>query len=154
MVPCIISSRIKRSGREAIHSLPSTVDVRKDWSFTFTVPDVFAAWCLINARDFKKVNQNTLGDFGPEACSQTRVTFQFVFIFCSELRTRTQIYILCSSCCSSSAAFCVLLYNTDFMNISAFGCLYEEWSVQKRARFREFMLKLKSFSHVRGRFDL
>jgi hypothetical protein len=36
----------------------------------------------------------------------------------------------------------------------AFGWFHAEGSVQKRARFREFMLKLKSFSHVRGKFDL
>jgi hypothetical protein len=57
------------------------------------------------------------------------------------------------------SVLCVALLHEYFSTertacLFAFGWLYAEWSVQKRARFHEFMLKLKSFSHVRGKLDL
>jgi len=38
---------VKRPGRGADHSSPSSADVKNEWSCTFTPPYVFIAWCLI-----------------------------------------------------------------------------------------------------------
>jgi hypothetical protein len=46
-----LSPGIKRSGREADHSPPSSVEVKNAWSCTSTHPYVFMAWCLVKHRD-------------------------------------------------------------------------------------------------------
>jgi len=38
---------IKRTGREADHSPPSSAKVKNAWSYTFTPQYVFMAWCLV-----------------------------------------------------------------------------------------------------------
>jgi hypothetical protein len=38
---------VKRPGRETDHSPPSSAEVKNEWSYTFTLPYVFMAWCLI-----------------------------------------------------------------------------------------------------------
>jgi hypothetical protein len=42
---------IKRSGREADYSHPSSVEVKNAWSYTSTPQYVFMAWCLVKHRD-------------------------------------------------------------------------------------------------------
>jgi hypothetical protein len=46
-VPWILSSGVRRSGREADHSLPSTAHIKNEWGYTFTSPYVFMAWWLV-----------------------------------------------------------------------------------------------------------
>jgi hypothetical protein len=50
-VPEALSLGIKRPGREADHSFPSTAEVKNAWSYTSTLPYVFMAWCLVKHRD-------------------------------------------------------------------------------------------------------
>jgi hypothetical protein len=38
---------VKRPGREADHSPPSSAEVRNAWSYTSTPQYVFKAWCLV-----------------------------------------------------------------------------------------------------------
>jgi hypothetical protein len=42
---------VKRSKREADHSLPSSAEVKNVWSYVSTHPYVFVAWYLIKRRD-------------------------------------------------------------------------------------------------------
>jgi len=42
-----LSLGVKRQGREAYHSPPSATEVKQVWSYTFTPPYVFMAWCLV-----------------------------------------------------------------------------------------------------------
>jgi hypothetical protein len=39
---------LKRPGREADHSPPTSVQVKKTWTYTSTPPYVFMAWCLVS----------------------------------------------------------------------------------------------------------
>jgi hypothetical protein len=43
---------VKRPGREADHSLPSSAEVKNAWSCTSTRQYVFMAWCLVKHRDY------------------------------------------------------------------------------------------------------
>jgi hypothetical protein len=36
---------VKQTGREADHSPPSSAEVKKEWSYTSTLPYVFMTWC-------------------------------------------------------------------------------------------------------------
>jgi len=38
---------VKRPGREADHSPPSSAEVKNAWSYTSTPPHVFMTWCLV-----------------------------------------------------------------------------------------------------------
>jgi hypothetical protein len=49
-VPEALFSVSKRLGREANHSPLSSAEVKKDWSYTFNIPHVFTASCLISTR--------------------------------------------------------------------------------------------------------
>jgi hypothetical protein len=51
-VPGALSLGVKRPGREADHSLPSSAEIKDAWSYTSTPQYVFLAWCLIKHRDF------------------------------------------------------------------------------------------------------
>jgi hypothetical protein len=42
---------VKRPGREADHSPPSSAEVRNAWSYTSSPQYVFMAWCLVKHRD-------------------------------------------------------------------------------------------------------
>jgi hypothetical protein len=42
---------VKRPRREAERSPPSSAEVKKTWSYTFTPPYVFMAWHLVRQRD-------------------------------------------------------------------------------------------------------
>jgi hypothetical protein len=42
---------VKRQGRQADHSPPSSAEVENVWSCTSTPPYVFRAWCLIKHSD-------------------------------------------------------------------------------------------------------
>jgi hypothetical protein len=43
---------VKRPGRKADHSPPSSAEVEKAWSYTFTLPQyVFMEWCLVKHRE-------------------------------------------------------------------------------------------------------
>jgi hypothetical protein len=42
---------IKRPGREADHSPPSSSEIKIVWSYTSTPPKVFMAWCLVKHSD-------------------------------------------------------------------------------------------------------
>jgi hypothetical protein len=46
-----LSPGTKRPGRESYHSPPSSVEVKNTWSYTFTPPHVFMAWCLVKHMD-------------------------------------------------------------------------------------------------------
>jgi hypothetical protein len=50
-VPGTLSLGIKRPGREADHSPPSSAEVKNAWSYTSTLQYVFIAWCLVKYRD-------------------------------------------------------------------------------------------------------
>jgi len=45
--PGALSPEVKRPGREAPHSPPSSAEVKNAWSYTSTPRYVFTAWCLI-----------------------------------------------------------------------------------------------------------
>jgi hypothetical protein len=51
-VPGFLSLGVKRPGREADHSPPSSADVKNAWSYTSTPQYVFMAWCLVKHGDF------------------------------------------------------------------------------------------------------
>jgi hypothetical protein len=50
-VPGALSLGVKRPGREADHSPPSSAKVKNTWSYTSTPQYVFMAWCLVKHRD-------------------------------------------------------------------------------------------------------
>jgi hypothetical protein len=50
-VPRTLSLGVKRPGREADHSPPSSAEVKNAWSYTSTPQYVFMAWCLVKHRD-------------------------------------------------------------------------------------------------------
>jgi hypothetical protein len=50
-VPGAFSLGVKRPGREADHSPPSSTEVKIAWSYTSTPQYVFMAWCLVKYRD-------------------------------------------------------------------------------------------------------
>jgi hypothetical protein len=47
-VPGALSARVKRPGREADHSPPTSAEVNKMWIYTSTPPYAFTAYCLIS----------------------------------------------------------------------------------------------------------
>jgi hypothetical protein len=47
----VLSLGVKRTGREADHSPPSSAEVNNAWRYTFTPQYVFIAWCLVKHRD-------------------------------------------------------------------------------------------------------
>jgi hypothetical protein len=49
-VPGALSLGIKRPGREADHSPPSSAEVKNAWSYNSTPKYVFMAWCLVKRR--------------------------------------------------------------------------------------------------------
>jgi hypothetical protein len=50
-VPGALSLGVKRRGREADHSPPSSAEVKNAWSYTSTPQYVFMKWCLVKHRD-------------------------------------------------------------------------------------------------------
>jgi hypothetical protein len=64
-VPGALSRGVKRPGREADHSPPSSAEVNNVWSYTSTPQYVFMAWCLIKHRE----------------------NFTFIYLFLSEVMT-------------------------------------------------------------------
>jgi hypothetical protein len=50
-IPAALFPGVKRPGREAYHSHPSSDDVKNACSYTSTPSYVFMAWCLVNPRD-------------------------------------------------------------------------------------------------------
>jgi hypothetical protein len=46
-----VSMGVKRSGREADHSSPSSAEVKDALSYTSTSQYVFVAWCLVKHKD-------------------------------------------------------------------------------------------------------
>jgi hypothetical protein len=50
-VPGILSLGVKRPGREAGYSLPSSAEVKNAWSYTSSLQYVFMAWCLVKQRN-------------------------------------------------------------------------------------------------------
>jgi hypothetical protein len=46
-----ISLGVKRPGREADYSPPSSVEAKNAWSYTSTTQYVFMAWCLIKYKE-------------------------------------------------------------------------------------------------------
>jgi hypothetical protein len=51
MVPGTLPLGVKRPGREADHSPPSSAKVKNAWSYTSTPKYVFMVWCLVKHRD-------------------------------------------------------------------------------------------------------
>jgi hypothetical protein len=49
-VPGALSPGVKRPGREADRSPPSTAEVKKKWSYTSITPYVPMTWCIISTR--------------------------------------------------------------------------------------------------------
>jgi len=49
-VPEALSLGVKRTGRKANHLPPSSAEVKKAWSYTFTPQYVFIACCLVKHR--------------------------------------------------------------------------------------------------------
>jgi hypothetical protein len=50
-LPGYFSPGVKRPGREADHSLPSSVEVNNAWNYTTTPPHVFNSWYFVKHRD-------------------------------------------------------------------------------------------------------
>jgi hypothetical protein len=50
-VPGLLSTGIKRPGREANHSPPSSAEVKNAWGHTSTSPYAFMEWCLMKPSD-------------------------------------------------------------------------------------------------------
>jgi hypothetical protein len=50
-VPGALSLGVKRPGREADHSSPSSAEIKNAWSYISTPQYVFMAWCLVKHRD-------------------------------------------------------------------------------------------------------
>jgi hypothetical protein len=50
-VPWTLSRGVRREGREADHSSPSSAEVKNVWTYTSTPQYVFLAWCLVKYRD-------------------------------------------------------------------------------------------------------
>jgi hypothetical protein len=50
-IPRVLSPGVKRPGREADHSPPSSAEVKKTWRYTSTPQYAFMAWCLVKHRD-------------------------------------------------------------------------------------------------------
>jgi hypothetical protein len=46
-VPGVLSLRVKRQGREADHSSPSSAEVKNSWSYTSTPQYAFMAWLSV-----------------------------------------------------------------------------------------------------------
>jgi len=46
-----LSPGVKRPGREAGHSPPASAEAKNAWSYTYTLPYVFMALCLVKYRD-------------------------------------------------------------------------------------------------------
>jgi len=46
-VPGYFTPGVKRLGREADHSHPSSTEIKNEWNYNSTPPYVFMAWCLI-----------------------------------------------------------------------------------------------------------
>jgi hypothetical protein len=57
-----LSLGVKRPGREADHSPPSSAEVKNAWSYTFTPPYVFMKWCLVKHRDKLEQATYTIGE--------------------------------------------------------------------------------------------
>jgi hypothetical protein len=49
-VPGALSPGVKRSGHEAEHSPPASVEVKDEWSYTSTPQCAFMAWCSIKKK--------------------------------------------------------------------------------------------------------
>jgi hypothetical protein len=50
-LPRSLSLGVKRPGREADNSPPSSAEIKTAWSYTSTPQYVFMAWCLVKHRD-------------------------------------------------------------------------------------------------------
>jgi hypothetical protein len=50
-VPGALSLGVKRPGREADHSPPSSAEVKNAWSYTSTPQYAFMAWCSVKAQE-------------------------------------------------------------------------------------------------------
>jgi hypothetical protein len=48
LVPGALSVGVKRPGREADHSPPSTAEVKTAWSYTATPQYALMTWCLVS----------------------------------------------------------------------------------------------------------
>jgi hypothetical protein len=46
-IPGVLASGVKLQVREADHSPPTSVEVKKTWLYTSTPPYVFMAYCLV-----------------------------------------------------------------------------------------------------------
>jgi len=47
----VLTAGVKRPGRAASHSPPSSAEVKNLWSYTSTPPYAFTAWCLFKHRN-------------------------------------------------------------------------------------------------------
>jgi hypothetical protein len=60
---------IKRPGREAYYSSPSSAAVKNVWSYTSISQYVFIMWCLIKRRDRFTFFYQVDGQTWPEICA-------------------------------------------------------------------------------------
>jgi hypothetical protein len=84
-VPGALSPGVKRPGREADHSPPSSAEVKNAWSYTSNPQHVFMAWCLVKHRTTYRIYVHDV------VLRQTDITFfpllSFSRIFRSTLRS-------------------------------------------------------------------
>jgi hypothetical protein len=80
-VPGALSLGVKRPGREADHSPPSSAEVKNAWSYTSTPPYAFMAWCLVKHRDNFTFTRLLWNPLSPIPC----VTFRNKLIFYGEV---------------------------------------------------------------------
>jgi hypothetical protein len=59
-VPGAVSLRVKRPGREADHSLPSSAEVKNAWSYTSTLQYSFMVWYLVKKKSTGTTSPLTL----------------------------------------------------------------------------------------------
>jgi hypothetical protein len=56
LVPGFLFLGVKRPGREADHSPPSSAEVRSAWSYTSTPQYVLMAWCSVKVKPYDSVH--------------------------------------------------------------------------------------------------
>jgi hypothetical protein len=93
-VPGALSLQVKRPGREADHSPPSSAEVKNALSYTSTSQYVFLAWCLVKHRENFIFLLYILHFINFYKISYLLFTTKCVNIREYELRHKTTVYIV------------------------------------------------------------
>jgi hypothetical protein len=96
--------RLKRPGREADHSLPSSVEVKNAWSYTSTPQYVFMEWYLVKHKDnypYRSVRMDQYFLRPNWYRSHQEVSELYSEIYSSEWNKRTKVADFCYELLSS-----------------------------------------------------